>query len=112
MPLAGMPKVQEHVFFHRPSRTLIVCDFFFNFGQSASTWSRFFTRYVMGLKNGVGMSAFFRMGIKDRAAFIESLRPIMAWDFERIIVGHGDVIDRDARRVFCEELAARKLLPS
>ena len=112
LPLAGMPKVQEHVFFHRASRTMIVCDFLFNFGRSGSAWSRFFVRYVMGLKNGVGMSAFFRMSIKDRAAFIESVRPILACDFERIIVGHGDVIERDAPRVFREELAARGLLPA
>lgn len=112
LPLAGMPKVQEHVFFHRASRTLIVCDFLFNFGQSGSVWSRFFVRYLMGLKNGVGMSAFFRMMIKDRPAFIESVRPILGWDYERIIVGHGDVIERDARRIFREELAARGLLPA
>ena len=111
-PLAGMPKVQEHVFFHRPSRTLIVCDMFFNFGRSASAWSRFFARYLMGLKNGVGMSAFFRMSIKDRAAFIESVRPMLGWDFERIIVGHGDVIAADAQRVFREELGRRRLLPA
>src|SRR4051812_35842567 len=35
-PLAGMPKVREHVIYHRPSRTPIVCDFFFSFGGSTS----------------------------------------------------------------------------
>ena len=112
VPLAGMPKVQEHVFFPPPSRTLIVSDMFFNFGRSPSAWSRFFARYVMGLKNGVGMSAFFRMNIRDRSAFMESVRPILAWNFERIVVGHGAMIETDARRIFREELAARKLLPS
>ena len=110
-PLAGMPKVQEHIFFHRPSRTLIVCDCLFNFGASRSAWSRFFVRYVMQLRNGVGMSFFFRMSIKDRAAFKESVRPILACDFERIIVGHGEVIAHDAQRVFREELSRRDLLP-
>jgi hypothetical protein len=112
VPLAGMPKVAEHVFFHRPSRTRIVCDFFFNFAGSGSWWTRFFLRNVMRLKNGVGMSAFFRFLIKDRAAFKDSLRPILSLDFDRIIVGHGDVIERDAQRIFREELAARDLLPA
>ncbi|MFL6568324.1 MAG: hypothetical protein ACJ8LI_04095, partial [Chthoniobacterales bacterium] len=108
-PLAGMPKVQEHVFFHRPSRTLIVCDFFFHFGPSASAWTRFLVRHVMRLRDGVGMSLFFRLMIRDRAAFIESVRPILACDFERIVVGHGDIIDVDAQNVFIRELEARAL---
>lgn len=110
-PLAGMPKVQEHVLYHRASRTLIVCDFFFSFRHGGSTWMRFALRYLLRLKNGVGMSGFFRFMIKDRAAFVESVRPIVSLDFERIIVGHGDPIEHDAKRVFREELARRKLLP-
>lgn len=113
LPLAGMPKVQEHVLFHRPSRTLIVCDFLFNFGRhSGSWWTRFFLRNVMRLKNGVGMSAFFRLMLRNREAFKESVRTILTWDFERIVVGHGEVIDRDAQRIFREELASRNLLPT
>lgn len=66
----------------------------------------------MRLRKGVGMSLFFRLMIKDRAAFKESVRPILECEFQRIIVGHGDVIERDARRVFVEELAARNLAPA
>ncbi|MDQ6859539.1 MAG: hypothetical protein M3032_00050 [Verrucomicrobiota bacterium] len=110
-PLAGMPKVQEHVLYHVPSRTLIVCDFFFNLGQDASAWTRFFFRYVMGLRRGIGMSFFFRLMIKDRAAFIESLRPILERNFARVIVGHGEVIEGDAQRTLREELAVRGLAP-
>src|SRR5215210_1482130 len=98
--LAGMPKVQEHVLFHRRSQTLIVCDFFFNFGRVSSRWTRLFLRYVMGLKNGIGMSFFFRQMIRDRVAFRESVRPILAWDFARLVVGHGQVIEGDAAAVF------------
>jgi hypothetical protein len=111
VPLAGMPKVQEHVFFHRASRTLIVCDFFFNFADSGSKWTRFFLRNIARLRNGVGMSLFFRLMIKDRAAFKESLRPVLKWDFERMVVGHGNPIERDAKRIFGEELRSRRLLP-
>src|SRR5215210_5101633 len=110
--LAGMPKVQEHVLFHRSSRTLIVCDLFFNFGQISSGGMRFFVRHVMRLRNGIGMSFFFRLMIRDRAAFRESLRPILAWDFARLVVGHGKMIEEDAQKVFREELAARNLLPA
>ncbi len=103
--LAGMPKVQEHLLYHRASRTLIVCDCLFNFGESVSAWRRFFGRHVMGLRNGVGMSLFFRLMIKDRAAFEESLRPVLGWDFDRIIVAHGEIIVSDAKERVSELLS-------
>ncbi|MBA3883818.1 MAG: hypothetical protein H0X73_14205 [Chthoniobacterales bacterium] len=50
--------------------------------------------------------------MRDRAAFKESVRPILEWNFQRIIVGHGEIIETDAKRIFCEELRARNLLPT
>jgi hypothetical protein len=35
--------------------------------------------------------------VKDEAAFIASMRTILEWDFDRIIVGHGDVVERDGK---------------
>jgi hypothetical protein len=110
-PLAGMPRVQEHVMYHRPSRTLIVCDLLFNLGSSDSAWTRFLVRNVMGLRNGIGMSFFFRIMIRDRTAWKESMQPILACEFDRIIVGHGEIIDQNAPQVLREALAARDLLP-
>ncbi len=111
VPLAGMPKVQEHVMFHRPSCTLIVCDCLFNLGASGPVWTRFFTRYFMGLRNGVGMSLFFRLMIKDRAAFKESIRPVLDWDFQRIVVGHGNPLAHNTKGLLLEQLRAHGLLP-
>lgn len=111
VPLAGTPKVQEHVMFHRPSRTLIVCDCLFNLGVSGAGWTRFFARYIMGLRDGVGMSLFFRLMIRDRAAFKESIRPVLGWDFQRIVVGHGDPLEHNAKEVLVEQLRDRSLLP-
>jgi len=109
LPLAGM-KAHEHFVFHRPSRTLIVCDCLFNFGRSRSPWARFVVRLI-GLKNGIGMSAFFRLMIRDRAAFKKSIAAALEWDFERIVVGHGEIIATDGRRIFLRELEARDLAP-
>ena len=96
----GMPKVCEHVFFHCASRTLIVCDLLFHFPADLGGWPRFFVRHVMRLPRLIGMSLFLRLMVKDREAFSASLREIMKWDFERIIVGHGEPISRDARGVW------------
>ena len=94
----GMPKVQEHALFHAPSRTLIVGDLLFNFGADASGWTRFIARYVMRLPSLTGMSAAFRFMIQDREAFQRSVLKILEWDFDRVIVGHGEKIETEGKR--------------
>ena len=47
--------------------------------------------------------------IKDRPAFVAAINTIKAWDFDRIIVTHGDIIEDDAKRTLvrlCERFAA------
>ena len=39
------------------------------------------------------------MGWKDKAAARESLQRILEWDFDRIVLSHGDLIETNARTV-------------
>ena len=39
------------------------------------------------------------MGWRDRRAAAKSLRRILAWEFQQIVLSHGDLIDRNARTV-------------
>jgi hypothetical protein len=41
----------------------------------------------------------YRMGWSNRRKAAKSLRRILAWDFQRIVLAHGDLIDRNAREV-------------
>jgi hypothetical protein len=111
LEVAGMPRVREHVMFHRPSGTLIVADLLFNFGRGGSLWTRLFARYVMRLKNFIGMSPFFRLMIRDRQAFRRSMATMMAWDFDRVIVAHGGMIERGGKARLREVLTAAGLEP-
>jgi hypothetical protein len=95
--IAGAPKLKEYAMLHRPSRTLIVADVIFNFRPDETGWNRFFHRYIAGFKRYPGMSRVFRLFVKDRAAFAASIHRILAADFERIIVGHGQVIETDGK---------------
>lgn len=97
LELAGMPKVREHAILHRPSRALIVADVVFNFGPSATAWTRAFFRWAGGISEFPGVSRLFRSCIRDRAAFIRAADQMLSWDFERVIVGHGDIIERDGK---------------
>jgi hypothetical protein len=96
--LEGIPRMQEHVVFHRASRTLIVADLLFNFGPETSAWTRFLVRCAVGRRHHPGMSGPFRMSIKDQPAFQQSVKTLTSWDFNRIIVGHGEVIETDGHR--------------
>lgn len=104
--IEGVPKTREHVFFHRASRTLIVADLLFHFPAESRGWTRFFVRNVMRLPRLIGMSAFLRLMIKDRDAFVQSLRRVLEWDFDRIVVGHGELVFADAKAVLREAARA------
>lgn len=91
--IEGMPKLLEHVFFHVSSRTLIVADFVFNFDYRGNWWERFLRRYIMGLKHEPSINRVFKAFISDEAAFKQSVAKMMAWDFDRIIVGHKEIVE-------------------
>lgn len=109
MEINGVPKVREHVFFHVPSRTLIVCDLVFNFQSAQHWWERFFVHHVMRLHRLIGTSFFMRMMINDRSAFTSSVGEMMRWDFDRLVVGHGDVVESGAKAVVRQAL--QKVVP-
>jgi hypothetical protein len=109
-PLAGVPRLQEHVFLHIPSRTLIVADLVFNFNREETGWDYFFHHYLAGMKRYPSLSRIFRLCIHDHSAFRDSLAPILAADFDRIIVGHGRTVERDGKALLRRALDDAGLL--
>lgn len=102
--LDGMPRLQEHVFLHVASRTLIVADSLFNLLLPDSRWTRLLMR-AAGMGGKPRPSRFFRSLIRSREALGRSLREIAAWDFDRIVSGHGEIVPRDGQQVFREGFA-------
>jgi len=95
--IAGMPKINEHVLFHRPSGTLIVADLLFHQPEGVSGWTRTGLRMISGIREYPGCSRIFRLMIRDRGAFENSLQEVLELPFRRVLVGHGDPIEKDAR---------------
>ena len=93
MKIEGNPSFSEFAFLHRPSRTLIVADLIFNYRKAPSPWTKLLLYPALGIRHAPGMSKRFRSAIKDRDAFRSSLKQLLDWNFDRIIVGHGQVIE-------------------
>jgi hypothetical protein len=90
--IAGMPALNEVVFLHRASRTLILTDLAFNLGPPAPLLTQFALR-LSGAWNRFTPSRTCKLLMRDRAAVRASLDRILAWDFDRILVGHGRNVD-------------------
>lgn len=102
LEIAGLRRPNEYAFFHRTSRILVLADLLFHFPSDTTGWGRFFMQRIMRLPRLVGMSVLFRMMIRDPAAFARSLRQILEWDFTRIVVGHAEPVERDAKATLIE----------
>jgi hypothetical protein len=92
----GRPYENEVVFLHRASRTLLLCDLAFNFGPRSPAP----TRWLMKLLRSYGRFGPSRLDpllIRDRAAARRSLERILAWDFDRVVVAHGEVLESGGR---------------
>src|SRR4029077_5137910 len=78
----GRPYENEVVFFHRASRTLVMCDLAFNFGPRTATPTRLLMKLLRSYGE-LGPSKLDPLLIRDRGAARESLERILAWDFDR-----------------------------
>jgi Domain of unknown function (DUF4336) len=99
--IPGSPKVNEVVFYHGASRTLIVTDLFFNFDPAPKGWTGFMLR-IFGAHGKLSVSRLMRTMLKDRPAIRAAIERMLAWDFDRMIVTHGQNLKTGAKQRFRE----------
>ena len=95
--MGAFPPLNEVVFFHRKTGTLIFTDLLFNIVRHESAYGRFLLR-LDGAFHGPAIPRSFRLLLRRRrpecAAFLNRL---LSWDFDRVILAHGEIIDSDAK---------------
>ncbi len=91
----GFPLINEVVFFHPASRTLLACDLAFQASPELPTSTRAFLR-LAGVR-GFGPTHLERLLLRDRSAARRSFERVLAWDFDRVVVAHGGVLERGGR---------------
>ena len=92
----GRPYENEVVFFHRASRTLLLCDLAFDFGPRTATPTRLLMK-VLRSYGRFGPSKLDPLLIRDRDAARRSLERILDWDFDRVVVSHGEILEKGGR---------------
>lgn len=102
--IEGLPTLNETVWFHQPSRTLIVADLLFRFGTDNPAMTRVAGR-LLGVQGTVAMSRTMRWMVKDRTALRRSVDKVLAWEPERIVLAHDQVVDRGARKALAAAFA-------
>jgi hypothetical protein len=91
LAIAGAPKLDEHVFVHHPSGTLIVTDLLFNVHATPGLMSPLILRMVGAWKR-LAQSRIWRSMVKDRAAARASVQRLLACEFSRLVPAHGVIL--------------------
>lgn len=106
IPLGGMPQINETVFLHSPSKSLIVTDLCFNLTETEGLGARLILG-MFGTYKRLGVSRFFLKYVKDKAAFQNSINRIFAHDFENIVLSHGELVRGNGKALLRQALAER-----
>ena len=100
--IMGNRFVCEVAMLHKPSRALLLVDAIeYYTDQTADVgWQlKAWWKLVLRMWNKAKPAPEYRLGWKDKAAARASLEAILAWDFDKIILSHGDNITEDAKAI-------------
>ena len=89
-------KVNEIVFFHPDSKTLIITDSAFNFDRNFPTITQLAAR-VIGCYQLLKPSLLEKVAIQDKEIVSKTIDKILAWDFQRVIMAHGNIVSENAK---------------
>jgi hypothetical protein len=107
LPINGMPRLNESMFFHHPSKTLIATDFCFYMPEATGLTGLFAT--VMGINKKVRCEPLFRILIKDRVAFRASLEPLRSMNIRHLSMCHHSVLSNGGSEALQEVLNQLKV---
>jgi hypothetical protein len=94
----GHPLLQEIVFFHKRSRTLIVADLIVNFQEDSHPITKLVTR-LGGIYQRPTTPIDFRLSIEETGLARASIERILEWDFDAIILAHGQIIKSGGKQI-------------
>ncbi|ESA33249.1 methanol glmu [Leptolyngbya sp. Heron Island J] len=97
--LNGFDSLNECVFFHAASRTLILTDAAFHFDESFPILTQLVTKVIGGYKS-LSPSLLEWVATTEKNKLRKSIKQILGWDFERVIMAHGSIIEQNGKEKF------------
>lgn len=101
--IRGTRFINEVAFFHQSTKTLILVDLIENIGDDytheAGLLLQFWWKAVLNMWNNPKAAPEYQLGWGNKAVVKKSLNRILDWDFDKIILAHGNLIEHDARAV-------------
>jgi len=88
--IGGMIKMNEVIFLHKPSKTLICSDFVFNITGEPNFLMKMLWR-IAGTYKKFGQSRVWRFLVGNSFDEVYSVNKILKWDFVRIVMAHGEI---------------------
>lgn len=85
--------------FHQKSRTLILTDISFHFDDTFSLKTRLVAQFL-GAYEVLSPSRLDKLATTDKEKVKDSVEKILSWDFDRVIMAHGSIIERNGKQKF------------
>lgn len=95
----GFDTLNEWVFLHSASRTLILTDAAFYY-DSSFPWTVQLATRVLGSYDVLKPSVLEKIAIRDKQTLKRSVEAVLEWDFDRVVMAHGRVIEKGGKEMF------------
>ncbi len=99
--LYELPIAHEVVFFHHQTRSLILTDLCFNIGAHSNFWTRLVFK-LLGSYQHFGPTPDIRWIVERKPDLQKHLLRVSEWDFDRILLPHGDIVESGGKRIWNE----------
>ena len=88
--------VNEIAFYHPATKTLIITDSAFNFDRNFPLVTQLAAR-VLGSYGVLKPSWLEKTAVKDKQQLQIAIERVLQWDFKRVIMAHGQIVDSQAK---------------
>lgn len=102
--IEGLPILNETVWFHSDTGTLILTDLLFCFAEESRGIAALAAK-LLGVHGRLGMSRTMKFATKDKQALARSVLPLLSLPVQRVIVAHDQIIDEQPRAKLTQAFA-------
>ncbi len=90
--IEGLPILNETVWFHSSTGTLVLTDLLFCFSEENRGISGLVTK-LLGVHGKLAMSRTMKLVTKDKRALARSVMPLLSLPVQRVIVAHDQIVN-------------------